>query len=105
MEYVSPTMHQHFQHIVQLRRITSPRLNDWQQALHLAPPVWREEGAFACLHPMLVPLDRIYLPIVCQLAHRLCQRPRRKSIRAVTLVKNGKSAAETGVSQVEVETR
>ncbi len=105
VQQVTARKREQFQDIVQLGRVTSSWLNDWQEIVESAAPMRREQRRFACLHPVAIALDGIYLAIVCQQPQGLSQRPRGKGVGAIALVKDGEGARIARVGQIEIEAR
>ena len=88
--------HEQLERVVETRGITAFRPDDGLQALDALAPYGCGQGRLARPHRIAVPPQRVDLAVVGEHAERLGQRPARRRVRRIALVKDRDRRLEIG---------
>src|SRR5437588_444999 len=92
-----------FKRVVEACRIRAVRPDDRLQALDAMLPDARTQVGFAGAHPVAIAGDGVDLAVVRQHAERLRQRPVRKGVGRITLMKDRYAGFVIFITQVAIE--
>ncbi len=103
MRQPAPAEVQQLEHLVEARGVAPPGRNDREDPLEITRDEVALEQRLAGPHPVAVPLHRVDLAVVRDVAVRVSERPRRERVRAVPGVHESDRGLDALIDDVEEE--